>query len=317
MKRNLLPLAIGAVIAMPSVALADGPKVYGKGVVTFGNEDNGSDDQWVVSSHASRFGVKGKESLSNNLSAVYKIEWEVDMTDGSTTLKSRNRYVGLSGDFGTIVGGLHDTPLKMSQGKIDQFNDLNADIKHVISGEVRAGNVLAYMSPKFGDAVDVKVALIPGEGEDVDGDGEADDGIADVFSGSATFSQGGIYASLAMDSAVGSYDRTRLTGGFKNDQFEAGILYQMAEMSEGDDEETGLVVSGAVNLGDVKLKAQFATSEMEDGDGNTTADKEQVTVGADYKLSKKTKLFAYYSTYEEKESNAEMDTLAAGISTKF
>jgi len=153
MKRNLLALAVGAAIAMPGVALADAATIYGRmdlslDRVSIDNDQSGdvhdSGSNWSVASNASRFGVKGDADLGDGFTALYKIEWqvsadtgnhssnktafdelneEIEYSDDSGDLKARNRYVGLSGGFGTVLLGLMDTPLKKAQGKVDLFND--------------------------------------------------------------------------------------------------------------------------------------------------------------------------------------------------
>ena len=88
MKVKLLPLAIGAAIAMPGVAMAD-VTVYGKMNLTlemadYEFEDSSSDyDRWELNSNASRLGVKGSEDINDNLSAFYKAEYEIFPDDGS------------------------------------------------------------------------------------------------------------------------------------------------------------------------------------------------------------------------------------------
>ena len=52
---------------------------------------------------ASRWGVKGSNEVSDGLKAVYKFETAFSTTDASQ--KGRLAYAGLSGGFGTIVGG--------------------------------------------------------------------------------------------------------------------------------------------------------------------------------------------------------------------
>lgn len=59
MNKKLLALAIGAAIAMPVAALAEGPTLYGKIDLSLENQDNGAADMWVVENNASRIGVKG------------------------------------------------------------------------------------------------------------------------------------------------------------------------------------------------------------------------------------------------------------------
>ena len=169
MKRKLLPLAIGAAVAMPGLAFAE-PTVYGKVNVSFENHDldNGDDsaDQWELNSNASRLGVKGSEKISDNLSAVYKLEYEVAVDDGSDVFKQRNIYGGFKGGFGQIIVGKFDSPLKVAQGKVDQFNDMSdGDLKNVVTGENRESNLIQYSTPNLGPVV-ATLAIQPGEDRD-------------------------------------------------------------------------------------------------------------------------------------------------------
>ncbi|WP_227498019.1 porin [Marinobacter santoriniensis] len=64
MKKQLLALAVGSMVVVPSVALADkGPTVYGKVNVSYENQDNGTNDEWKLESNSSRIGVKGALDL--------------------------------------------------------------------------------------------------------------------------------------------------------------------------------------------------------------------------------------------------------------
>ena len=47
--------------------------------------------------------------------------------DSETSSASRNTFVGLNGGFGTVLIGRHDTPEKMSTGKLDLFADSVGD----------------------------------------------------------------------------------------------------------------------------------------------------------------------------------------------
>jgi predicted porin len=163
MKRNLLALAVAATFVAPIAAQAS-PKVYGQiniSAEAYEKDLDGSvkDEEYTrMLSNASRFGVKGEAELTATLSTVYGIEWEVaaegdDITKGtnaSLDLTQRNRFVGIKHqEFGTVKMGKYDTYLKLAQGKVDLFNDYNADMQFTIAGENRVNNVLGYESPKF------------------------------------------------------------------------------------------------------------------------------------------------------------------------
>lgn len=340
MKRKLLPLAIGAAIAMPGVAMAE-PVVYGKVNVTLENyeydpEGSGADyDQWEVNSNASRLGVKGSEKISDNLSAVYKLEYETAVDDGSAdetddgdglVFKQRNIYGGLKGGFGEVIVGKFDTPTKTAQNKVDQFNDYQlGDIKNVIAGENRTSNTIQYTTPEMG-AITAKLAVIPGEGECTSNDDDCDDGLADGISASVAFEQDGIYVALAADKDVenefGSYegkaDIIRLVAQADIDAIQLGFIYQTAEAADSgaDEEQDGYILSGAVKVGSAgKVKAQYGMSEVDEDDKEIT----QIGVGYEHKLSKQTKVFTHYVMLEDETGSATTDetTLAFGMEHKF
>tara|TARA_R100000322_G_scaffold151599_5_gene109022 strand:+ start:5145 stop:5432 length:288 start_codon:yes stop_codon:yes gene_type:complete len=75
---------------------------------------------------------------------------------------------------------------------VDQFSDLQADIKSIIGGENRLNTMIQYTSPETVNLVSLNVAVRPGEDAEND---EGDDGI----SFSVIFETEVLYAALAYD----------------------------------------------------------------------------------------------------------------------
>lgn len=323
MKKQVLSLAVAAAIVAPS-AMAEGPidgKVYGKINVSLDNVDNGSSDQWELNSNASRLGFKGKTKLSDNLNAIYKLEYETFVDDGDKsgkTFTQRNSYVGLSGGFGTVLAGKHDTPLKMAQGKIDLYSDMAGDIKHTFEGENRVSNVVVYQTPSMG-GFQVTGAFVPGEGSDLDGDGSGDDGLVDGISASATYKNDSLFLALAVDQDVDAQDAIRLVAQYKVAGLKLGAMVQKNESSVGSSkDESGVFVSAAYKLGMATLKGQYGMIE-DDADSD---EEETLTLGADFKLGKKTKTFVYYTKNTDQDGDVdaveeEETTIGVGIEHKF
>lgn len=334
MNKKLLAIAVGAAVAFPAVALADGPTVYGKMNVTLemnsvdpepAAPDN--DSEWVLDSNASRLGVKGAYDLEvGNLQAIYQAEYQIDVDNGGgAPFSQRNIFAGLKGGFGSIKAGKFDTPLKTSQGDVDQFNDLDGDISAFMTGDERANNIIQYSSPKLADAITINAAFIPNEDQDdFDGNGENENGLTDTISVSVVYETDSLYAALAQDldnayegldadANVGPIDITRLTGAFMADAFEVGAIFQMAEDTEGDGEETSILVSGAFKMDRVKLKLQYGMTEGDQSEEELTT----LSFGADYKLAKASKVFAYYTVNEADLADTEETFLAVGMEHKF
>lgn len=374
MKVKLLPLAIGAAIAMPGVAMAD-VTVYGKMNVSvemadYQFEDSTADfDRWELNSNASRLGFKGSEEISDSLSAFYKAEYEIFPDDGSDgrsisldgvavdtsgdgnpdstedvdastdrVFKQRDIYVGLKGGWGAVQLGNFDTPVKKSQGKIDQFNNMpSGDLKNVLTGENRESNLIQYASPTIADAIVLKAAVQVGEDACPEGTtGQCDDGLADNFSLSAAYTTDMLYLAAGIDDGIDGEDVMRLTGIVNIDAFQVGLMYQTAEESEdsaGDpaDEQDGYILSAAMKLGSMnKVRFQYGASELDEKyevSGTSFTDTLEITqigLGFDHKLSKQTKLFANYIMLEEEfkedqggTSTDEVTRLAFGLEHKF
>lgn len=381
MKRKLLCVAIASLAAAPA-AFAD-VTVYGKANVSYqqfeetykmlGVTDTDIDN-WQMVSNASRFGIKGSHDISDSLKGIYKLEWEYDTSDGvaddksGDELKARNMYAGLQHkSLGTIIAGKHDTPTKLAQGKVDQFNDLEyGDIKNVMVGENREDNIVMYTTPNWGGFA-ATVAFMPGEddgceysGVNCSGLGQDDNGFADQISASVGYTMKDAFAiTVGIDQNVQNADIIRVVGEVFLGPVTLGVLAQEAEVHDdysvggvataglgkldgmakevggniGNiyDEQSAMMVSAAWKINDFTLKAQYAKSE-------TSADNsvdplsldefevEQTSVGVDYKLSKYSKVYAYYSMLEGNPtssitkvaySDAEWNTFGVGVEVNF
>ncbi|UVW35361.1 porin [SAR92 clade bacterium H455] len=316
MKKVLLFAAVASTLSMASYGFADGPidsTIYGKVNVSVVNADNGSADQWKLNSNASRLGVKGKTEIADGLYAVYKAEFEIAIDDGDTkgqTFNQRNIMAGIRGGFGTVWAGKHDTPTKLAQNKIDLFNDLEGDIKNTFEGENRVSNIVAYTSPNI-NGFATTVAMIPGEGEDVDGDGNDDTGLTDGISYSVSYTKDNLFLAVAGDQDVDSQDLMRIVAQYKIDALKLGVMYQQNEDNLGTKDESGFFVSAAYKLDSkTTLKAQYGSIE-DDADGDK---EDSLSLGADYKLAKGTKLYVFYTDNTDSSvGEADTDATAYGL----
>ena len=322
MNKLILAAAIASTMGFNSHGFAAGPidgTIYGKVNISAVNADNGADDTWKLNSNASRLGVKGKTEIADGLYAVYKVEFEMCVDDGDCkgqTFTQRNIMGGIKGSFGTVWAGKHDSPTKLAQNKIDLFNDLEGDIKNTFEGENRVSNIVAYTSPKI-NGFSTTVAMIPGEGADVDGDGQDDTGLTDGISYSLSYSMDNLYIAVAGDQDVDSQDLLRIIAQYKMDALKLGVMYQQNEDNLGTKDESGFFLSAAYKL-DKKttLKAQYGSIE-DDADGD---EEQTMSLGADYKLAKGTKLYVFYTDHTDSsvgEADKEDTAFGLGMEHKF
>ncbi|MGM8226915.1 porin [Cellvibrio sp. ARAG 10.3] len=327
--------AINSVVAQADAAT---PTLYGKINLTLDQFDHQGAarvaagqtpltiDQWELNSNASRLGIKGELALEDSgLTLVYLAEYETDADDGGNSpFTQRNIYAGLQGNFGRIFGGKFDTPLKVIEGRVDQFNDLKADIDVLLGGQNRANNIVQYSTPKFARVVTANVAAIAAEGADVDLDGEPDDGLTDTVSVSLVADTGTFYGAIAYDThqlarrsldGIVRADIIRAVGTAKLGTFELGALVQQArDVAQGSDaEDTSYLLSGAWYIGHAKLKAQYGIAEANISDEKATL----AAFGLDYSLGNKTKVFTYFSAQDIDRADLADNTFAVGLDHSF
>jgi len=296
-------VAIAMVLAGATTVQADPVTVYGQLNVSAQSSDEGDGRFSELKSNASRFGLKGDFALDNGLTLVYQMEWAVDLADvgGGENITSRNQYVGLKGNFGEVRLGRHDTALKDAQGKIDLFNDYEADVKNLWRGEVRASDSVTYYTPTV-SGFGVHLTYVMEDAADAE-----DAFSAAVYYGDENLKNSTFYAAVAMDSDVAGFDAMRAQAQGKVAAFKLGAMYHTQENIVSGLEQDGWLLSAAYPLGKTELKAQYQTLEDDDA----------VSIGVDYKAGKNTTLFAWYSSFNLDMAAPDRDYLAVGIKHKF
>ena len=305
--KSSLCLALLSGLSFNALAEVD---IYGKANVTVQSSDDGEGSFTEIKSNASRFGLKGSEKISDGLEAVYKFEFQVDVSDADSkgdkdNISARNQYVGFKGSFGQVVIGRNDTALKQAQGKLDLFNDLEGDIKNTFKGENRLGNSVSYASNSY-EGFKVLASFI------AEDDKDAKNGYSVALTyGDAGLKKSAVYAAVAADSEVNGYDVVRATVQGKIEDFRLGAMYQTQEKVDGSAEADGYLVNAAYLMGSNTFKVQYQTMDFDDSD-----DKSAVSVGIDHKLNKNLKVFGFYSSFDM-DNNVDQDYLGLGMEYKF
>jgi len=188
-----------------TVRLAPGQTLVGADYDGWGMSDN---NNFQGAGRSSRLGVKGSEDLGGGLKAIYQIELDIKVNDGTNNhvdnnegFTYRNTFVGLAGGWGTALMGRHDTPLKISTGKLDLFSDTMADYNGTIGfQDYRLDNAVAYISPSL-SGFTLAAAIAPGGGGTTGNFGNSieSNSIAEAYSIAGIYSNGPFYASAAYE----------------------------------------------------------------------------------------------------------------------
>ncbi|GEM_PF-161627 len=321
MKNVILVAGLSTALLSP-MAFAE-VTLYGKAhlSVDYIDENGATKSVTDLVSHDSRFGIEGKTKINDSLAAIFKYEIGVDI-DGSSTgssfLSQRNQYVGLQGGFGKIFGGIHDTPVKELEGKIDQFGDTNADIgvvlDHYVDSQERESRFLSYNSPDMGGLM-FKIAAMPGkEGTDSKG-GKVVPDFGDAFSTSLTYGdlkmkKMPFFIGVGYDSEVDGKVKgegtsiLRVSGSAKMGGLALGAIAEQA--NDGTEEQMRYVGSAAYSIGGGALKLQYVNAEKAVSTGKGS---NQWAVGWEQEIGGGASTYLMYSKYDLEGKEADLASL--------
>ncbi len=306
-KRNTLALVIGAAIS--SNALAGFPTLYGKVFLTANQYDlekinfapsgtgfshiGGTSvttelDTSAIESTGSRLGIQGDYDATSSIQVFYRVEYGIDVDNGTNSngreLTQRNIFGGLRGDWGSVLIGKNDTPLKTLQtntilrSDIDRFNDLPlGDIGTFILGENRPDNVIQYTSPILLGGLEINIAAIQAEETGVPvtaANQQEDNNFGSGKSVSVTYGKAKWFVGVAADSNVATTDAVRALGEISLGPVKLGAIYQTAEAHDEGDSLGGF--SSFVGTTGTTVGAQNGLNPISEWDGATgNAFKEQ------------------------------------------
>jgi len=336
MNKKLLTLAVAASMAAPVAAMADAV-LYGKlhMSIDYADIEDGYEG-WGLNGggslpgvgRANRIGVKGSEDLGNGLKAIYQVEFSVEMTEeGSADADSgsadgvgmRNSFLGLAGDWGTVLVGRHDSPMKMSTGKLDLFGDTLADMNGTVGfDDKRLDNVIAYISPNF-SGFQLSAATHVGGGSTVStstGENLNADSLAEGYSLAGIYKNGPFYASLAYESLGNElfmstaqseadlidddYNKWRLGLGLLDwNGFTLTGIYENQDLLDEADADLWQIQAG-YSFGNNMVKAMYGVSSTDyDIAGVDEQDRDTWALAFDHSFSKRTSAYVLYTQVDD------------------
>jgi predicted porin len=321
-QRNALTAAVG--IVMSANAFAGFPTLYGKIHLTANQYDlekinfaptaagattykhvgatgvTTELDTFALDSTGSRLGVQGDFDASSSVTVFYRLEYGIDVDNGTNSngreLSQRNIFGGLRRDWGSLLVGKNDTPLKTLQTNtvlrtdVDRFNDSPlGDIGTYIVGENRPDNVIQYTSPILFRGLEINLAAIQAEetGVPVSATNQQDDnGFASGKSASVTYGKAKWFVGVGYDHNVATTDAVRAVGEITLGAVKLGAIYQTAERHDDVDSLGGF--STFVGTNGTTLGAQNGLnplSEWDGASGNAFKEQDGYVLNAQWKIS--------------------------------
>jgi predicted porin len=360
MNKKLIPLAVAAALAAPTAAMADAV-IYGtlhmsldyvdveenalnvslwqryptqnQGNTVLGDRKFSG---WGLGTtpRSNRVGLKGSEDLGNGLKAIYQVEFGVPLANENNTIndgdnagiRMRNSYIGLAGGWGTFLMGRHDTPLKMSTGKLDLFADTLADYNYTIGfQDVRADSAVAYVSPNWA-GFQLSGAVVPSAGATVNrGWNSESNAIGGAWSVAATYGNGPFYASAAYERLGENHWAGVDPQNMNTWKLGLGMLnwagFTLSGVYEHQDDVAG--INGLdMNLWQAQAQYAFGNNAIKGMYGRSNvktidADSASWAVGFDHNLSKRTTAYLLYTAQNQDVYHADYSGVSVGMIHKF
>jgi len=336
MKKSLIALAVAGAFAAPAFAASSNVDFYGQFRVSLDHINNFNNSGagkalggWGMNDETSRIGFKGSEDLGGGLKAIYQWESGFDPGYNGTISTSsapgqvaagglgseRNTFVGLSGGFGTVLAGRHDTPYKLG-GSADLFADTLADAQNtggrcIICEDLRVNNAIAYVSPEV-SGFHAAVAIVPGNFQQSGPASKSLNSIADAYSMVGVYANGPMKVTAAYENLdhvsgagkapnnSGKQSAWKLNGAYTIGDLTLGATWEDIQKVGGDttgadgSKMNNYLLSAAYGMGPITLAAQYGKRNP-NGSNNDLTD---ATLGVVYSLSKRTSTYVGYAHYK-------------------
>lgn len=327
MQKKLIALAIAGLAS--SAAFADS-NVTIYGLMDFGYVRTSGNDG-AVNGHkgtnrldsgisaGNRLGFKGAEDLGNGLKAIFETEFGFSGDTSGGLGSTRHAYVGVTGGFGTVVGGRLDGVRYGIFNKYDAFAaGTVGNFTQMTSQVDRANSAVAYISPNWSGfsfvgayATNIGseqnlLGLAKNETGGNDNDGQ-------LYTLMGNYTNGPIDVTLDWERvnfdqySVAGLDLDKDTVMTIAGSYDFGVVKLRAlwdkQKLEGRGADSGTLadirswfISASAPMGNFLLKATYGRTK-DKVVNNSTAKK--FGIGVDYNLSKRTKLYADYGSISQ------------------
>jgi predicted porin len=316
-KTTRVMLAVLAACGASAAMAQSSVNVYGRVNTTIEHQKIGSESKSVMNSNSSYLGFRGTEDLGNGLKAGFQLEGNFGSDNGAGYNFQRHSEVNLSGNFGAVrlgkfnVGSYLATADYISMHNHDTGTSADALYAYVFP----EGNQISYRSPEFGgftaefnygfgekgqrtDAAET-AAYLPGTGLFREGEHKG------AFDAALNYNNGplglGLGYTQAKTNDVGDSLKEQQLGlraSYTINSLTLGAYYQYykADADAFDTKRHAYRLAAMYTMGASEFHANVGRAQAYKGDlsGDKTA-ATQWTLGYNYNLSKRTKVYGYFT----------------------
>jgi predicted porin len=314
MKKIALVAALAA-IAAPAFAQSS-VTLWGRINTTIESQSfNGGDRIATVQNNSSRIGFKGTEDLGGGLKAQFLLEHGLNSDDGrqsNSAFWNREAAVQLAGSFGTIKlgrwtpGSYFATADYVSMHNHD--TGTSSDALYAFGTAYDQANKVGYFTPTIG-GFSGEITVHAGEGA------PGEDHSYDL---SGYYDMGPLHLGAGFGKK-GSAEQFAIRALYEMGAFTFGGYWQVEDTDVGSNSKRNIGrVSAMYTMGASEFHVNVGGTESGGTAGFNGHGAKQYTFGYNYNLSKRTKVYGFYTAIDANDTNrGDFDSFAVGIRHNF
>ena len=338
MKKNALLLAVLGAAATTAAAQSPNVTIYGRVNTSIESQKTtGVDRTTVLQNNSSRWGLKGSEDLGGGMKAFLMLESGFDSDTGRLSndggIFNRESFAGITTGFGTVRAGRITSPVYFASADyVSMHNHDTGTSSDFLFGFAATGgnnnNSITYKTPSFSGA-EIEVAhSFAASGSELPGSNNLRNTQVAINWVGGPLHLGGGFAQMD-DKRTGSSlknDTAVIRALYDMGAFIVGGYYERSKLLIGTERRSrnNFRVAGMYAMGASEFHLNFGMAGDFNGLSDTGAN--QFTVAYNYNLSKRTKLYAFYTQVDEDSKGtyylgatpgAKFSSLAAGFRHNF
>ena len=331
MQKNHLLLALLAAVGASSAMAQSSVTLYGRVNTTVERQKDGDVTKTGMFDNSSRFGFKGVEDLGGGLKAGFVLESGFDSSNGAGASSTgglnfgRQSEVNLTGAFGTVrLGNFFPESYFATADYVSMHNHDTGSSSDALYydpvwfGGLSTANKIAYRTPNLGGLTVEGAMSLHERGKDADGNALPEKYGYDL---AANYNLGAL-ALGAGYSYVNSNYQVGLRAAYTFGQFTVGGYYQRNK-DDNLGSRNNFRLSGMYTLGASEFHANIGHANKWGNVDDSAAT--QWTLGYNYNLSKRTKVYGYYtrvnnsagSDIKVKQAGDDFSSFAVGVRHNF
>lgn len=319
-----------------SAAAQSNVTLYGRVNTTLEIQKSDGLRRTTVSDNNSRFGFKGSEDLGGGLKAIFQLEGGFDSSTGATTrgaLFGDEAIVGLSGGFGTVkLGQQALNPVYFTSADyVSMHNHDTGSSADALFGLfleplqlARQSNSIAYTSPNF-SGLSFQISQSLAEKTNFTGTNIPRSASSDV---TVDYDNGPLHLGAGYNKngqnktyvvrALYEFGALTLGGYYERDNYEGAFVGAPVLANLGTRNNIRLAAMYTVGAGEFHANVGAAGNFSKIAQENKAR---QYTLGYNYNLSKRTKLYGYVTRIDDSAAGlyapGDFSSAAAGIRHNF